>query len=110
MQPAPSPLDSPSPLCWEDSISFWSVSRRWTTRCGGGGLYREWVHLRPEEGPAVLIRLHVRARGRLACVGAAGSVGRAEAGVVLVVRLEDGECLLSGDAGVVRALGGLDGL
>lgn len=32
------------------------------------------------------------------------------AAVVLVVRLEDGEGLLSGDAGVVGALSGLNGL
>lgn len=68
------------------------------------------MNLRPEEGPAVLVRLHVRTRGRLARVGAAGSVWSAVAAVVLVVRLEDGKGLLSGDAGVVGALSGLDGL
>lgn len=111
MQPAPSPLDSPSPLCQKQSLAAGPrlgnrVGRRGTTPAPEG----DGVDIRPEEGPAVLVRLHVRAGGRRARVGAAGAVGRAVAAVVLVVRLEDGKGLLARDAGVVGALGGLDRL
>lgn len=66
--------------------------------------------LLPEKRPAVLLVLHLPRRlRRLARIGVAVAVRCAVRGVVLVVRLEDGEGLGGGGAGVVAALGGLDG-
>lgn len=64
----------------------------------------------PEESPVVLVLRQLASSRSLASVGLASSVGAAFVGVVLMVDFEDGEGLGLVRAGVVAALGGLDGV
>lgn len=63
----------------------------------------------PVEDPVVRVLLQLTTGRGSAGVRTAGAVGSALNGVVLVVGLEDGECLGRGSASVVGALGCLDG-
>lgn len=64
----------------------------------------------PVEDPVVRVLLQLTAGWGSAGIRTACAVGSAFDRVVLVVGLEDGECLGLGSAGVVGALGRLDGL
>jgi len=63
----------------------------------------------PKESPEIVISIHLPSSGRRASIRLARAVRRAVDVVVLVVCFEDGEGLGGGGAGVVAALGGLDG-
>lgn len=63
----------------------------------------------PVEDPVVRVFLQLITGWRGAGVSAAGTVRSAGIIIVLVISLENGEGLGSGDTSVVGALGGLDG-
>ena len=67
-------------------------------------------HLLPEESPVVLIGSHVSRRRSITLVSLTSTVRSTVVLVVLVIDFENGKRLLAGDACVVGALSGLDGV
>jgi hypothetical protein len=67
-------------------------------------------HLLPEESPVVLISSHVSRSRSITLISLTSAVGSTVVLVVLVVDFENSKGLLAGDACVIGALSGLDGV
>ena len=67
-------------------------------------------HLLPEESPVVLIGSHVSRSRSITLISLTSAVGSTVVLVVLVINFENSKGLLAGDACVVGAFSGLDGV